>query len=196
MRLLIPVGVFVLGPPLFSWIAHPSGGFTFNIWASGVLVVSFACLLAIFLAPAIAAYVRPRRQRERYLNHAVTPSQIVQSIYLTPNLFRFIEEHSKTRLSPFEESVSLVSTPSSIEFWSGGPHPIRCEIVEFTVIESVQLVEDDKKFPRPEIRLKMQTIPLYPTAGWLRISRASSRSLYDRLFAAFEEAKNSSTSVN
>src|ERR1019366_9699396 len=171
MRLLIGVAIFVVGPPLLNWCVHPRGGFAFDFSLSGVLIVATSVFSIVFWAPVLAAYSRPRRQRERYLTRSVSRSQLVGSVYLTPNLLGFIEREAKTRLSPYTESVSLMSTSSAIEFWSGGASPIRTATMDFIAIDLVRFVEDEEHFPRPEIRTNVQTIPLYAAVGWLRISR-------------------------
>lgn len=195
-RLLILFVIFVAAPPLWDWIARPRDGFMFDFWESGVLIVFSSALLALYWVPTLAIYSRTRRQRERYLTRTLSPGEVVQSVYLTPNLLRFIESEAKARLNPYTESVSLVSTSSTIEFWTGGATPTRSATIDFSVIETVRFVEDDEHFQRPEITTAVQTIPLYAVVGLFRISRRSSRNLYDRILAAFDGATNSSAPAN
>jgi hypothetical protein len=143
-------------------------------------------LVAAVWAPVLAFYIRPRRRRERYLTGRQNSVQVVQSVYLTPNLLRFVEREAETPVNPYSESMTLTSSSSALEFWSGGAAPVRAAIIDFAEIDSVRFLEDDDHFPRTEISVNRTPIPLYPVVGWLGISRKSSRRLYDRLVASLD----------
>jgi hypothetical protein len=194
LRALVLTVLAVVAPAVVNWCVHPRGGFAFDFSFSGFVIVIVSAFILVFWVPILAAHNRARWQRERYLSKSVNRGQVVRSVYLTPNLLDFIEREAKTRLSPYAASVSVISTPSSVEFWSGGGSPIRAAAIDFTAIDLIRFVEDDEGFLRPEVRTSSQTIPLYAAIGWLGISRRSSKNLYDQLTSALERAKNSAAS--
>jgi hypothetical protein len=184
IRVLIVGVIFVVGPAALNWCIDPRAGLSFNFGLSGILVVASLALLTIFWAPAIVFYSRPRRQRERYLARNEDPSHFVSSVYLTPNLLAFIESKTHARVNPYVESLSLVFTPTSLEFWSGDSSPLRTATLDFAAIETVRFVDDEEHFRRPEIGVGTHTVPLYAAVGLLRVSRRSSRTLWTRLIEA------------
>jgi hypothetical protein len=163
--------------------------FTFDI----VPAVALAAVL-VLVGPSIALYSRPRRQRERVLRNESEHGKFVGSVYLSPRLLAFIDREAGSRMNPYAESVTLISTPSAIEFWTGGPTPSRAAAIAISEIETVRFDKDEDHFVRPELRTSTGVIPLYATAGWIRVSRKSSQWLFSRLVVTLDEAQNSFTS--
>ena len=188
VRVFIALVIAGLGPALMHLWMAPHHGFSFDPLESGILLVAFLSILVVFNAPLIAIFTRSRRQRERHLSRSTGTGEVVQSVYLTPNLIRFIERQTNTAMNPYAESVTLVITRSAIEFWSGSARPTLVAVIDFAAIDSAPLLRDEERFPRPEIKTANATIPLYATSGLFGISRGSSRKLYDSLLAALRSA--------
>jgi len=185
-RLSILALIIAVAPTLVDWASHPSRTHTLDHSLDVLQAIAFGVLLTI-LIPSIALYDRPRGQRERFLKRAEDQNHLVGTVYLGPGLVDFLRREGTMPVSPYAESVSLTSTSSGLEFWSGARDPVCVATIAYGNIESIEWLEDLDHFGRPELRAKSRRVPLYAAPGWLRLSRRSSRNLYDALASTWKD---------
>lgn len=140
------------------------------------------CFVTLVVVLGVAAYSLTRLRREHYLVRK--SGQKVWSAYLVPDLAGFIDRQMGTKVYPAADSVSVVVTPSAIEFWIGGANPSRLAAIQFAEIASVRFVQDGEHFLRTEIKIKHDFIPLYAVVRCLGLSQKSSKSLFELISAA------------
>jgi hypothetical protein len=167
---VVPIVVVSVAPPLRGSGGSISYGFVLS-------AVYFGIVILFLLQVPLFAWSRLRRQRRLSAEFGSD----VQSVYLSPELLTYLQKTTAAPLNPYADSVSVVASDSAIVFWVGGGRPSRVGSLARSTIRSIRLVDSEEGFLRPEIHTESSVIPLYPATGWLGMSRAASRHLYESL---------------